>query len=125
MKRWGTAAVFVAAGVLLTGCQEVDSAVGKAGEAKDKASACVEALGLSDLNPLVDADKLKARAHDKEQRLRQLATDVKDENVKNALLGMADSYVQVQKERIEDAGVVARWTKRNLEKLDALRKACT
>ncbi|SFW58332.1 hypothetical protein SAMN04489730_1706 [Amycolatopsis australiensis] len=37
---------------------------------------------------------------------------------------MADSYVEVQKERIEDAGVVAQWMQRNVKKLDALRAAC-
>ncbi len=61
---------------------------------------------------------------DKERRLRELAANVQEQDVKNALLGMADSYVQVQKEHLEDAGVIARWTKRNLEKLDLLRKAC-
>jgi len=125
MKSWGAAALLVAASLLLAGCQQVDNAVGKANEATDKVTACVEALGLADLNPLADQEKLKARAHDKEQRLRALANDVKDQNVKNALVGMADSYLQVQKERIEDAGVISRWAKKNLEKLDALRKVCT
>jgi hypothetical protein len=38
---------------------------------------------------------------------------------------MADSYVEVQKERFDDLSVVARWAKRNLDRLDALRAACT
>lgn len=108
----------------MAGCAQVDSAVEGAGSAVDKVSACTEALGLADLNPLVDPAKLKARAQDKERRLRDLAGDVQDNEVKNALLGMADSYVQVQKEHIEDAGVIARWAKRNVAKLDVLRKAC-
>ncbi|MFE0021777.1 hypothetical protein [Amycolatopsis sp. NPDC059021] len=129
MKRWGIGAALVAAAVLLAGCDQVnsaadqvDSAAGSAGRTVDKVKACGEALGLADLNP--DPAKLKERALDKERRLRELAGNVQQQDVKNALTGMADSYLQVQKERIEDAGVVAAWTKRNLERLDALRKVC-
>jgi hypothetical protein len=125
MTSWGkTAGAVVVAGLLLTGCDEVGGAVDQGSRTADKVSACAEALGLADLNPLVDPEKLKARAEDKEKRLRELAGNVADEDVKNALLGMADSYVEVQKERIEDAGVVARWVARNVGKLDALRAAC-
>ena len=125
MTRGGkTAALLAAAGLLLAGCDQVSDAVDQTGKTADKVSACTEALGLADLNPLVDPEKLKARAVDKEKRLRELAGNVQDQNVKNALLGMADSYVEVQKERIEDAGVVAKWVQRNVKKLDALRAAC-
>jgi hypothetical protein len=117
--------VVLAATLVLAGCSEVNDAVDGATDFADKASVCAEALGLADLNPLVDPERLKQRAEDKEQRLRELASDVADEDVKASLLGLADSYVQVQKERIEDAGVVARWVKRNTERLDALRKACS
>nr|WP_133902539.1 hypothetical protein [Actinophytocola oryzae] len=119
------AGVALAATLVLAGCTEVNDAVDGASDFADKASVCGEALGLADLNPLVDADRLRERAEDKEQRLRELANDVADEDVRASLLGLADSYVQVQKERLEDAGVVARWVKRNTERLDALRRACT
>jgi hypothetical protein len=109
----------------LSACEQVDSAVDGASAVADKASVCGEALGLADLNPLVDPDRLRQRAADKERRLRELAENVTDEDVKASLLGMADSYLQVQKERLEDAGVVARWVRRNTERLDALREACT
>ncbi|NBH08644.1 hypothetical protein GTY80_36085 [Amycolatopsis sp. SID8362] len=112
------------AALLLSGCDQVSDAVDQGSKTADKVSACTEALGLADLNPLVDPDKLKARAADKEKRLRELAANVQDQDVKNALLGMAGSYVEVQKERIEDAGVVAQWVQRNVKKLDALRAAC-
>ncbi|WIX81217.1 hypothetical protein QRX50_10850 [Amycolatopsis carbonis] len=125
MTRWGAVVALAAAGALLAGCDQVDSAVDTADSTADKVSACTQALGLADLNPLVDPDKLKARAQDKEERLRALAADVQEQDVKNALLGMADSYVEVQKEHIQDAGVVAAWAKRNVAKLDALRKACS
>jgi hypothetical protein len=109
----------------MTGCTEVGEAVDTASAVTDRAAVCAEALGLADLNPLVDRERLKARAEDKERRLRELADDVADEDVKASLLGLADSYLQVQKERLDDAGIVARWVKRNTERLDALRKACT
>lgn len=118
-------AALAVAGVLLAGCDQVNSAVDTANSTAGKVGACTEALGLADLNPLVDPDKLKARAEGKEQRLRALAADVQEQDVKNALLGLADSYVEVQKEHIQDAGVVAAWAKRNVAKLDALRKACS
>ncbi len=86
---------------------------------------CAEALGLADLDPLVDPDRLKARAADKERRLRQLANDVSDRDLRASLLTMADSYVEVQKERFDDLTVVADWAKRNTARLDELRKACT
>ncbi|MGW4060366.1 hypothetical protein ACWEGE_18930 [Amycolatopsis sp. NPDC004747] len=126
MTRGGiTAALLAAAGLLLSGCAEVGNAVDQGSRTVDKVGVCAEALGLADLNPLVDPAKFKARAEDKERRLRELAGNVQDQDVKNALLGMADSYVQVQKERIEDAGVVAQWVQRNVKKLDALRAACS
>jgi hypothetical protein len=126
MTRGGTTAALLAgAALLLSGCDQVSTAVDQGSKTADKVGACTEALGLADLNPLVDPDKLKARAADKEKRLRELAGNVQDQDVKNALLGMAGSYVEVQKERIEDAGVVAQWVQRNVKKLDALRVACS
>ncbi|UOZ08498.1 hypothetical protein [Amycolatopsis sp. WQ 127309] len=126
MTSWGrTAALLAGAALLLSGCDQVSDAVDQGSKTADKVGACAEALGLADLNPLVDPQRLKERAADKAQRLRALAGNVGDQDVKNALLGMADSYVEVQKERIEDAGVVARWAKRNVGKLDALRTACS
>lgn len=124
------AAVVATATVLVTvlataGCAEVGEAVDDANAAADRASICAEALGIADLNPLVDQERLRARAEDKERRLRQLAEDVADQDVKASLLGLADSYLEVQKERIDDASVVARWVQRNTERLDALRTACT
>ncbi|WP_370945243.1 hypothetical protein AB5J62_40090 [Amycolatopsis sp. cg5] len=122
MKRWG---FLLATAFLAGGCAEVGSAVDQANSTADKVSACSEALGLADLNPLVDPQKIKERAADKERRLRELATNVSDQDVKKSLLTMADSYVEVQKERFEDLGVVGRWAKRNAERLDGLRQACT
>jgi hypothetical protein len=117
--------VLLAAALLTSGCSDVGAAVDQASEVTDKASVCAEALGLTDLNPLVDPEKLRARAEDKEQRLRELAQNVNDQDVQNSLLTLADSYVEVQQERFEDLSVVAGWAKRNAERIDALRQACT
>lgn len=113
------------AAVSLAGCTEVGSAVDKASNTMDTATVCAEALGIADLNPLVDPERLQARAADKERRLRELAGNVADEDVKASLLTLAGSYVEVQKERLDDATVVANWAKRNAANLDALRRACT
>lgn len=114
----------VAAALSLAGCSEVNSAVDEANVATDKAAVCAEALGLADLNPLVDPEKLRQRADDKERRLRELADSVSDQDVQASLLTMADSYVEVQKERFEDLSVVTAWAKRNAEHIAALRDAC-
>jgi hypothetical protein len=109
---------------VLAGCTQAGSAVDQATNAADKASICAEALGLADLNPLIDPDRLRARAADKERRLRELASDISDRDVKASLLTMANSYVEVQKERFDDLTIIASWAKRNAVHLDALRKAC-
>jgi hypothetical protein len=114
-------AVFLAA----TGCTRVNDAVDQVDSAADKASVCAEALGLADLDPLADPERFQARAEDKEKRLRELAANVSDQDLKASLLTMADSYVEVQKERFDDLSVVANWAKRNVDRLDALRAACT
>lgn len=120
MRLRGAAAVLTAMAVL-GGCSTVE----QVGSVTDKASVCAEALGLADLNPLVDPDRLKQRAADKEQRLRELAGHVSDGDVQESLLSMADSYVEVQKERFDDLSVIAGWAARNTAHLDALRRACT
>jgi hypothetical protein len=117
--------VLVAVVFVVAGCAQVDSAVDRASSAKDQASVCAEALGLADLDPLVDPDRLKARAEDKERRLRELADEVSDRDLKASLLTMADSYLEVHKERFDDLTVVANWAKGNAAHLDQLRKACT
>ncbi len=122
MKRWGIAALMAAAGLALAGCSEVTNAVDQTNKAATKVSACAEALSLADLNP--DPQRLKERAADKERRLRELAASVGEQDVAGALTGMADSYLQAQKENIQDVGTVADWTKRNIDRIDALRKVC-
>jgi hypothetical protein len=117
--------VAVAVVLATPGCTQVDEAVGQVDSATDKASVCAEALGLADLDPLADPERFQARAEDKARRLRELAANVSDQDLKSSLLTMADSYVEVQKERIDDLSVIANWAKRNVDRLDALRAACS
>jgi hypothetical protein len=117
--------VLLAAAAALAGCGQVQNAADKAQAAGSVAAVCAEALGLADLNPLVDPERVKARAADKERRFRELAANVSDKDVKASLLTMADSYVEVQRERWDDLGVVANWARRNARDLAALRAACT
>lgn len=116
--------IVLAAALVLAGCDQVDSAVDEANSVSDKASVCAEALGLADLNPLVDPERLRARAADKERRLRELADTVADQDVKASVLNLADSYVEVQQERFDDLTVLAAWAQRNIVHLEALRTAC-
>ncbi|MFC9254629.1 hypothetical protein [Amycolatopsis thailandensis] len=122
MKRLVFAALLATAGFTLAGCAEVTNAVDQTNKAATRVGACAEALSLADLNP--DPATLKERAADKEKRLRELANSVGEQDVAGALTGMADSYLQAQKENIHDAGKIADWTKRNIDRLDALRKVC-
>ncbi len=124
MRLSALVVLLAGAGIGLGGCAEVGSAVDQAAVARDKAAVCAEALGIADLNPLVDPERLQARAADKEPRLRELAGSVADQDLKRSLLTLADSYVEIQKERVDDLSVVAAWAKRNADHLDALRKAC-
>jgi hypothetical protein len=117
--------VLLAVVLAMAGCSRVHSAADRVSAAGDVAAVCAEALGLADLNPLVDPARLKARAADKERRLRELADHVADKDVKNSLLTMADSYVEVQRERFDDLTVVANWARRNAAHIAALRTACT
>lgn len=117
--------VLLAVALTVAGCAQVDSATDRVAAARDVAAVCAEALGLADLNPLVDPARLKARAADKERRLRELAGHVADKDVQNSLVTMADSYVEVQRERFDDLTVVANWAKRNSANIAALRAACT
>jgi hypothetical protein len=115
----------MALAVLAAGCTQTRDVADRAQSAVSTASVCAEALGLADLNPLVDPERVKARAADKERRLRQLADNVSDKDVRASLLTMADSYVEVQRERFDDLTVVANWAKRNARNIAAMRSACT
>jgi hypothetical protein len=123
--RLGGPALLIVAAVGLAGCGQAENAANKAKAVGSVASVCTQALGLADLNPLVDPQRVKARAADKERRFRDLANNVSDKDVKASLLTMADSYVEVQRERWDDLTVVANWAKRNARDIAALRAACS
>jgi PBP1b-binding outer membrane lipoprotein LpoB len=125
MRLSGMTVALAAAAVLLAGCSEVNDAVDNVNSVADKASVCTEALGLVDLLPWTDPEKVKERAADKEQRLRELAETVNDQDVAGSLTTIADSYVAVQQERVEDITQASDWVRNHLDRIDALRAACT
>jgi hypothetical protein len=109
---------------MLGGCAQVNSAVGQANSAKDKASACTEALGLANLDPHIDPADLAAQAQQKADRLRQLANQVADQNLKQNLFTIADSYVALEQRKADQLGNLNDWIQRNADNLATLRAAC-
>ena len=111
-------------GLLLASCDQVDSTVEQASNAKDKASACAEALGLSNLNPNLDPDELAAQAQQKADRLRALANQVADQDLKHNLFTIADSYVTLERRKLDHLGNLNDWLQQNATNLANLRAAC-
>ncbi|GAB3000135.1 hypothetical protein LWP59_36760 [Amycolatopsis acidiphila] len=104
-------------GLLLAGCDQVDSTA-------SQASACAEALGLTNLNPNLDPAQLAAQAQQKADRLRQLANQVSDQDLKQNLFTIADSYIALEQRKVEGLSDVNDWAQRNAANLSALRAAC-
>ncbi|GHF75192.1 hypothetical protein FHX82_002241 [Amycolatopsis bartoniae] len=104
-------------GLLLVACDQVSATT-------DKASVCAEALGLSNLNPNLDPEQLAAQAQQKADRLRELAGQVADQDLKQNLFTIADSYVALEQRKAQHLGDLNDWVQRNANNLSALRAAC-
>ena len=115
---------FAGLGLLLTACDQVDTAVGQANSAKDKASACAEALGLANINPNLSAQEVATQAQQKADRLRELANQVADQDLKQNLSTMADSYLTLEKRKLDHLSNVNDWIQQNATNLANLRSAC-
>jgi hypothetical protein len=127
MNRWGVSGIsgLAALALLLTGCSQVDSVVDQANTVQDKAGTCAEALGLANFDPTaLDPDKVRAEAKKKADRLRELGGQVADGDVKESLYTMADSYVALEKQRIDRLGDLSGWIQRHVDNVDNLRKVC-
>lgn len=111
------AALLAVAGLLLAGCDQVDAQVGKA-------SACTEALGLSTPNLDPDPDRLAEEARQRADRLRALADEVSDQDLKQNLGTLADAYVDLQKRDVQRLSDFNDWVQRNASNFDALRQVC-
>jgi hypothetical protein len=107
----------VGLGLLLGACDQVDSTA-------SKTSACAEALGLTNLNPNLDPAQLAAQAQQKAARLRELANQVADQDLKQNLFTIADSYVALEQRKAAGLSNVNDWVQRNADNLSALRAAC-
>ncbi|GAA5163196.1 MULTISPECIES: hypothetical protein [Amycolatopsis] len=106
-----------ALGLVLAACAGV-------GETVDKAGVCAEALGLSNLNPNLDPEQLADQARQKATRLRELAGQVSDQDLKQNLFTLADSYVALEERKARGLGDLNDWVQRNADNLSALRAAC-
>ncbi|WP_369822244.1 hypothetical protein [Saccharomonospora sp. CUA-673] len=110
--------------MVLAGCSEAAEMHEDVTGAADKASVCGQALGIVDLNPNVDPEKVQAEAGEKAQQLRDLASDVADQDVKQNLTALADGYVEMEQRRVDRLGDFNQWVQRNLNNLEELRQAC-
>jgi len=110
--------------MLLAGCSEAAEMHDTVNGAADKASVCGQALGIVDLNPSVHAEKVKSEAGEKARKLRDLASDVAEQDVKQNLTALADGYVELEQRRVDRMSDFNQWVQRNLNNLENLRKAC-
>ncbi|HJQ47642.1 MAG TPA: hypothetical protein VJ870_15195 [Amycolatopsis sp.] len=104
-------------GLLLTSCDQATSAM-------DKASACTEALGLANINPNLDASELAAQAQQKADRLRALANQVSDQDLKQNLFTIANSYLSLEQRKLDHLSNFNDWIQQNATNLGNLRAAC-
>jgi hypothetical protein len=105
----------------LTACDQTQSAIDQASSAKDKATVCAQALGLANLNPTIDPAKLEAEAGQKAEELQKLASQVADQDLKQNLSTLADSYIAIEQKQV---GNLSDWIQRNTANLNNLRQAC-
>jgi hypothetical protein len=115
-----------AAGLLLTGCSEVNSALDTASDATDKASACSEALGLvTSFDPSnLEPEQIQEQAGQQAQRLQELGEQVSDADLRQNLLDMADTYVELEQRQADALGNVTDWIEQQTANLDQLRQVC-
>lgn len=122
---WKRTAPVAALGMLLlAGCSEVAEVSESVGGAADKASVCGQALGLVNLNPNIDLQQVQDEAADKAQRLRGLADQAAEQDLKQNLTALADGYVELEQRRVDRISDFNQWLQQNLSKLDKLRNAC-
>jgi hypothetical protein len=121
---WKISALAVLGVIVLSGCSEVGSAIEQGDQAASKARVCGEALGLVDLNPNVDPEKLRAKAEEKANRLRELGNEVADQTVRENLFAIADGYLELEQRKLDNLDAFHGWLQRNLSRLDKLRQAC-
>jgi hypothetical protein len=101
--------------LVLTACDQVNTTM-------DKASACSQALGLTNLN--LDPTTLADEAGQKADQLRQLAQRVSDQDLKQNLFLLADSYVDLEKRKADGLAAINDWIQGNSGNFAKLRSIC-
>jgi hypothetical protein len=90
----------------------------------DKASICAEALGLATLVPDTDPEKTRRQAIEKAGKLKGLAADAEEGDVKSALGTLANEYVEVSKRQASDLRNFAGWAGDLVDNQESVRKIC-
>jgi hypothetical protein len=90
----------------------------------DKASICTQALGLATLIPGGDPEKTRREALDKAEKLKTLAADAEERDVKGALTTLSNEYVEVSKRRAEDLRNFAGWAGDLFTNQEKVRRIC-
>ncbi|OZM73355.1 hypothetical protein CFN78_10955 [Amycolatopsis antarctica] len=113
-------------GFSAAGCTDaINEAVDSAGNVKDKAGACAEALGLTSFDPTsLDPEQLAAKAGEKAEQARQLGGRVAEQDLQQTLFGIADGYVELEQRQAKGIGTINEWVQRNAGNLDRLRQVC-
>ncbi|MFB9904625.1 hypothetical protein [Allokutzneria oryzae] len=94
-------------------------------EASSKAQVCTQALSLAAFTPdPADGEKAQKETQETGNKLHELAKNVNDGNVSGAITTLGNSYVEMAKQRVEDAANLPKWVETKVKQLDALRQAC-
>ncbi len=117
-------AAVVLSGLVLVGCDEVNSAVEQVEATGDKAAVCAEALQIVDLSVNVDPETVASGAEEKARQLQELAQRVADQSVQETLFDIANGYLELERKKIDHLSDFSAWLERNLGRLDELRRAC-
>lgn len=123
----GILTTFALIGLATAGCgsDAMNNAVEGAGQLKDKAVACAEAIGLADFDPGAFApDQLETEAAEKAQQARDLGNQVVEQDLKKTLFDLADDYVELEQREAKGLGTINDWVQRNSAQFDTLRQVC-
>ncbi|WP_086820118.1 hypothetical protein [Allokutzneria sp. NRRL B-24872] len=104
--------------ITLAGCSQIQ-------EAGSKAKVCTDAIALAAFTPdPKDGEQAQKETKETGDKLHELAKNAKDGDVSGAITTLGNSYVDMAKQRVEDAANLPKWIETKVKQLDALRQAC-
>lgn len=106
--------------------EELDDVVEGAGNLRDKAAACAEALGITvDFDPAaLSPERLAEEAEVKAEQARELGNKVAEQDLRDTLFAVADGYAELKQKQAERAADFGEWLRRQAGNLDKLRQVC-